>query len=84
MGLPVRGLSMDGYAALDRLMDRLLAAPNVPQGLARAAHDATVRARIQSLARHGAARTGHWARLGEGWAPALAQVNAIDRFAWSL
>lgn len=78
VGLPVRGLSMDGYAALDRLMDRLLAAPNVPQGLARAAHDATVRARIQSLARHGAARTGHWARLGEGWTPALAQVNATE------
>ncbi|MFM1988031.1 MAG: hypothetical protein RJA99_988 [Pseudomonadota bacterium] len=77
-GLPVRGLSMDGYAALDRLMDQLLAAPNVPAGLARAAHDATVRARVQSLARHGTTRNQHWARLGEGWTPALSQVNATE------
>jgi len=78
LGLPVLGLSMNGYAALDRLMDRLLAAPSVPTGLARAAHDATVRARIQSLARHGAARNEHWALLGEGWASALAQINATE------
>ena len=77
-GLPVRGLSMDGYGTLDGLMDRLLAAPNVPPGLALTAHDASVRARIQSLARHGTTRNSHWAKLGDGWASSLAQVNAVE------
>ena len=57
---PTLGLSLEGYAALDQLADVLLAAPKVPEGLARQAHDTRVRAMVQSLAKHGAARSAHW------------------------
>lgn len=75
---PTRGLSLEGYAALDHLADVLLAAPKVPEGLARHAHDARVRAMVQSLAKHGAARGAHWAKAGQGWKPQLAKLNATD------
>jgi very-short-patch-repair endonuclease len=81
---PTLGLSLEGYAALDQLADVLLAAPKVPEGLARHAHDIRVRAMVQSLAKHGAARCGHWDRTGPGWTPQLAKLNATDLKAqWS-
>lgn len=83
-GLPARGLSLEAYGALDALLDSLLGAPKVPAGLARAAHDAGARARMQSLARHGLLRNEHWAKLGAGWTPDFAQVSAIRlREQWS-
>lgn len=81
---PTLGLSLEGYAALDQLADVLLAAPKVPEGLARQAHDTLVRAMVHSLAKHGAARNVHWEKTGPGWAPQLAKLNAIDlKSQWS-
>ena len=72
------GLSLEGYAALDQLADVLLAAPKVPEGLARQAHDTRVRMMVQSLAKHGAARSAHWDKAGPGWIPQLAKLNAAN------
>ena len=84
IGVGNEGASMDAFAALDRLADVLLAAPKVPQGLARQAHDPVARARVQSLARHGAARNAAWQRLGPGWTPQLAKLDATGLTAeWS-
>ena len=84
IGHPASGLSLEAYGCLDRLADVLLAAPKVPVGLARQAHDANVRARIHSLAKHGLARNGHWERVGTGWTLPLAKLNATDLQAeWS-
>lgn len=81
---PTLGLSLEGYAALDQLADVLLAAPKVPEGLARQAHDTRVRAMVQSLAKHGAARSAHWEKTGPGWTPHLAKLNATDlKSQWS-
>lgn len=81
---PTQGLSLEGYATLDNLADVLLAAPKVPEGLARQAHDTRVRAMVQSLAKHGAAREEHWERAGTGWTPQLAKLNATDlKSQWS-
>ena len=81
---PTLGLSLEGYAALDQLADVLLAAPKVPEGLARQAHDTRVRAMVQSLAKHGAARSAHWDKIGQGWTPQLAKLNATDlKSQWS-
>ncbi len=75
---PAQGLSLEGYAAVDQLADVLLAAPKVPEGLARQAHDTRVRHMVQSLAKHGAARSVHWEKTGPGWTPQLVKLNAID------
>jgi very-short-patch-repair endonuclease len=75
---PAVGLSLEAYAALDQLSDILLAAPKVPESLARQAHDSRVRSLVQSLVKHGTARNDHWQHVGDGWAPQLAKLNAID------
>ena len=75
---PSNGLSLEAYAALDQLADLLLAAPRIPEGLARQAHDSSARALVQSLAQHGKLRTEHWAKVGTGWTPELAKLNAAD------
>ncbi len=81
---PTMGLSFEGYAALDELADVLLGAPKVPEGLARQAHDTRVRSMVQSLAKHGAARTAHWERTSGGWTPQLAKLSATDlKSQWS-
>jgi very-short-patch-repair endonuclease len=81
---PAQGLSLDSYAALDQLADVLLAAPKVPAGLAKQAHDGRVRAMVQTLAKHGAARNERWEEAGTGWAPQLAKLNATELAAkWS-
>lgn len=81
---PTIGLSLEAYGALDQLADVLLSAPKVPEGLARQAHDSGVRSMVQSLAKHGAARSGHWQRTGTGWTPQLADLNATDiKSQWS-
>jgi very-short-patch-repair endonuclease len=72
------GFALESYAALDEVADALLSAPKVPPGLARQAHDAGIRARVLSLAKHGQARDAHWKRVGEGWSPNLAKLNAVN------
>lgn len=76
--LPTQGLSLQSYAALDRLADILLAAPKVPENFARQAHDSRVRALVQSLAKHGADRKANWAQVGLGWSHHLAKLNATE------
>ncbi|NMK46890.1 DUF3320 domain-containing protein [Achromobacter sp. Bel] len=76
VGVPAAGLSLDGYARLDALIDVLLAAPHVPPGLAAQAHDPVARLQVQALARHGLARNAHWAQVGEQWTAQLAQWDA--------
>jgi hypothetical protein len=84
LGLPLTGLSMEGFAHLDALADELLGAPKVPVSLARQAHDSGARARVNALVRHGTARAGHWARIGAGWTPTLAKLNGTELLAeWS-
>lgn len=78
MGLPLAGLSLDGYSRIDALADVLLAAPKVPSGLARQAHDPAARARLHALAKHGTARNGHWGRVGKGWTAQLAKLNGTE------
>jgi very-short-patch-repair endonuclease len=84
IGHPSSGLSLEAYSALDQLVDILLAAPKVPVGLARLAHDTGARARVHTLAKHGLARNEHWQRIGPGWNPQLAKLNATELQAeWS-
>jgi very-short-patch-repair endonuclease len=81
---PGSGLCMEAYANVDVLADILLAAPKVPAGLAREAHDPTARNKVQNLAKHGLARAGHWERVGAGWTPRLAKVDGAALLAeWS-
>ncbi len=84
LNVPTEGLSLGSYAAIDQLADVLLAAPKVPMGLARQAHDANVRARIHMLVKHGKLRAVHWTKVGAGWKPELAKLNGSDLSAeWS-
>ncbi len=78
VGVPAQGLALEAYGALDDLADMLLAAPKVPPGLARQAHDAAVRARVHTLAKHGQQRAAHWERVGGGWSAQLAKLNAVS------
>lgn len=84
LGIHAQGLSLEAFAALDDLADTLLAAPKVPPVLARQAHDAGIRARVHSLAKHGQQRTAHWQRFGEGWSEQVAKLNAVSlQMDWS-
>ena len=74
----VAGWSLDSFAAIDQLADVLLGAPKVPMGLARQAHDASVRARIHSLVKHGKLRSAHWDKVGPGWKHELARLNGTE------
>lgn len=76
LGLPGAGLSMAAYAKLDALIDVLLAAPQVPAGLAAQAHDSSARFQVQAMARHGLARNAHWAQVGAQWNAQLAELDA--------
>ena len=57
LGFPTTGLSLAAYASLDQLADILLAAPKIPMGLARQAHDSDVRVRCNDKNRIN--RSGH-------------------------
>lgn len=78
VGLPEMGASTETLAALDHLADILVAAPKVPQSLARKAHDADARAQVLALAKHGRARQRHWDLLGSGWSTQFAKLNAVE------
>lgn len=84
LGRPYSGLSLESYRRMDTLTDILLAAPKVPQGLAKQAHDPVARARVQTLAKHGAKRNEHWGRVGQAWTPQLAKLNGTElRAKWT-
>ncbi|MBB3181149.1 DUF3320 domain-containing protein [Variovorax sp. Sphag1AA] len=72
------GASMGELNILDNVADLLLAAPKVPVGLARQAHDSTVREKVQTLARHGEARRKSWEQAGTGWDEQLARLNGVQ------
>ncbi len=82
--LPAAGRAMDGWRAINALADALLDAHTVPAGVARAAHEPEMRARLQVLARHGQARNAHWDALGPGWDAGLARQDAATlQVEWS-
>jgi very-short-patch-repair endonuclease len=76
LGLDHGGLSLGELAVLDELADILLAAPAVPVGVARAAHDESARARLSLVRRHGLARAQAWDALGGGWREDVATLDA--------
>lgn len=76
LGVPAQGLSLNAYARLDTLADVLLAAPQVPAGLATQAHDPGARFQVQALVRHGQARNAHWEQVGAQWTAQLAELDA--------
>jgi stress response protein SCP2/very-short-patch-repair endonuclease len=76
IGLADAGLSFAGLAALDRLADALLRAPDMPLGVARAAHDEAARATLALLRRHGLARHEAWASLGGAYREEVATLDA--------
>ena len=78
LGLGMTGHSMERLVAIERLAEVLLGAPKVPAGLARQAHDATAQACVAALIQHGRAREEHWSRIGGGWTPQLARLNALE------
>lgn len=78
LGVPETGHSAAKYAELDVLADVLHAAPAVPAGLARHAHDGLVRSRIQSLRRHGLERGRQWDLLGGKYKESFARLDATE------
>ncbi len=64
LGMQGTALSLAQLSALDRLAGALLAAPGMPAGIARAAHDEAARARLARMRRHGVARNDAWHALG--------------------
>ncbi|TWI67730.1 AAA domain-containing protein [Pseudoduganella lurida] len=76
LGAAPEGLSLADFAALDRLAEVLVQAPDVPVGVARAAHDETAREKLATLHRHGIARNRAWAVLGGRYTEALAELSA--------
>ena len=70
------GLAHAELAILDQLADILLAAPRMPAGVARAAHDEAARTRLAALARHGAARAAAWDTLGGAYRDDFAALDA--------
>jgi very-short-patch-repair endonuclease len=77
-GAMASDFGLDSFEIVDRLADALLAAPRVPPGLVRQADDAATRAHLRSLATHGRARQSHWSRMGAGWDPTVAKLNAAE------
>jgi very-short-patch-repair endonuclease len=75
---PGAGHSLEFLSVLDVLADSLLAAPKVPAGLARQAHDTATRSRLSVMAKHGKERQAQWANVGPGWTPQLAKFNGTD------
>lgn len=70
------GLSHAELAILDELADLLLAAPAIPAGVARSAHDDAARARLALLASHGQARSAAWDALGGQYRDDVAALDA--------
>ena len=77
-GIGDTALSLNGFAALDALANVLMAAPRVPVGVAKAAHDESARAKLAFLREHGVARNQAWELLGKQYAEEAAGLNAAE------
>ncbi|MGI4848206.1 MAG: DUF3320 domain-containing protein [Janthinobacterium lividum] len=83
LGLAGNGLSLAGLNAIDALADLLLRAPDIPLGIAGAAHDESARNKLRFLRQHGLARQKAWDALGNRYAEELASVPAAElSMAW--
>lgn len=78
LGIAPGGRSLADLAALDRLAEALLAAPRMPAGVARAAHDEAARARLAALREHGIARNRAWDALGGRYGDDAARLPATE------
>ncbi|WP_338762276.1 DUF3320 domain-containing protein [Massilia sp. METH4] len=78
LGAGADGLSLDDLAVLDRLADLLLAAPRIPAGVAKAAHDDAALARLAALREHGVARNRAWETLAGCYAEAVTGLSAAE------
>ena len=84
LGLAEEGLSQQDLATLDELADVLLAAPQVPVGVARAAHDHESRSRLAFLSQHGLERAAAWRTLGGAYRDDVAALDAATlRLQWA-
>nr|GEY26972.1 hypothetical protein [Tanacetum cinerariifolium] len=84
LGLSDDGLSQHDLATLDELADVLLAAPQVPVGVARAAHDHESRRRLALLSQHGLERAAAWGTLGGAYRDDIAALDAAAlRLQWA-
>lgn len=77
-GLKDAAFSLAEFAAFDVLADVLLAAPRVPAGIARAAHDEGARAKLAVLREHGIARNQVWEPLGRLYGEEVATLNGVE------
>ena len=76
--LDASALAHAELAILDELAGILLAAPGVPAGVARAAHDDAARTRLALLASHGQARSEAWEALGGQYREEFAALDATS------
>lgn len=84
LGMKAAAFSLNEFAALDVLADVLMAAPRVPVGVAKAAHDESARAKLALLREHGLARNKAWEPLGKQYAEEAARLNATElKFEWA-
>jgi very-short-patch-repair endonuclease len=78
IGMPDVGLSMNECGILDELADVLMLAPQVPIGVARAAHDEASRSRLNFLSQHGLARAAAWDALGGQYREDVATLSGSE------
>lgn len=77
---PILGIKLDAPSAtlldaVDRLIDILLQAPQVPKGFVAQARNKAVRTRMQIIREHGEQRQTHWRRLAGTFKP---EISAAD------
>lgn len=77
-GIPEKGLSFSELLAFDRIADVLIRAPEMPIGIAKAAHDELARARLRTLRDHGARRAATWSELAALYKEDLASISASE------
>jgi very-short-patch-repair endonuclease len=78
LGIPKIAFSLNGLGKFDRLADVLSAAPTVPVGVARVAHDESARNRLAALRQHGLARNQAWEPLSKRYVDDVATLNATE------
>lgn len=78
LGILKIAFSLDGLGKFDMLADVLSAAPTVPVGVARVAHDESARNRLAALRQHGLARNQAWEPLSKRYVDDVATLNATQ------
>jgi very-short-patch-repair endonuclease len=78
LGLPKVAFSLNGLGKFDVLADVLSAAPSIPAGVARSAHDESTRNRLAALRQHGLARNLAWAPLSKHYVDDVVTLNASE------